>query len=1539
MAELIGISDDYEHVVTHVIFVHGLGGHHQTSWMATDELSTFWPKWIAIDKQVGVWSAGYEASPTKWMGSSMYLPDRGENILARLLLESTLKKGNIVFVTHSMGGLVVKQILRAADRDRLSRPEAESFLHRVKRVAFIGTPHFGSDLASSARLMNWIIRRSNAMEDLERNHAGLRDLNTWYRTFARNNHIENLVLTETQPVKVLGMIVRPDSSDPGVESNPIPIDACHISIIKPASQTSEVYLHVLDFINKPFENQHFDTLIVGALNKNTSVLQNLTNDVADSNETLKGVGDSLEVLLARSVGGVISPAIVDAEANKRLQAIRQRRFYGEYDYINQTKALAESVLRGDLSACSPPITMHILAWCARMLYKDDLALSKELLAQSKKLGSSEAIDIVDAIIKDADGHHADAIEALGKIDSIESRTTAFTLTSSGQGVHAGMQWLSSVGLKLSALGGGARLTALVKYLESESLLELSMVAKLITEEDFSNYPVLYHLVAQASLLPSVPEEFRSTVLGNTPFGSNDFPLSIEADAIEHRNTSRACFLKAAEIARSLTLPRAERYAADMALWLSLNDTVSKDSALAQLKLDMINPQVSLRRLSFALEFDLDIDLVAVEKEIDRQTALSGGKSEDAAVARFALAHTRGNHEAMAEYLCQHKTQLLSVLNSKAIVLVLIEVLARAGRIAEAEALIDDLDKYDSTPIEIKRAMRIVAEAKGSDPVQARLENFLNSGSLPDLNHLVKSLEDRSDWSQLKPYIADLFERTHDSVIGQRYIHALYEVADLNTLLQVLDQNPALCDSSLRMREYRCRALFELGRFESAREIINELRQQADSEDFKALEVSIVIASGDWDHLHVLVDSEWQARGNGTKLSLIRAAKLAAMIRSPRTKDLTIAAAMAGKEDPQTLISCYEIATRAGWKADSDTHSWIESAISLSGETGPARMVSLESLLDEAPQWRQRSENTAEMLRLGNIPQFAASRLLNTPFLNMLLYPFLANPQQSDIRKCSALYSFHGANNSVVHSAPKRVLLDISCLVTLEVIGISKEIFETFEEVSITHDLLLWLFEERQRIVFHQPSRVHDARELRDMISGGELTAFEASDTPSESLIELVGEELADTLETAKRWADDTGKQHIIVHPFPVHRPGSLTLTPVDLGEHESFFCSCMSVIEKLSNCGELTVAERGLCEAFLVSRTQSSERSVAIEDGATLYLDDVVVSYFQHLNILSKLHRAGLTAYVSAGQVRIANDLLEFDRFSKQGEQLIESIRCRARDEIKLGRLKVKLPIRTKKSDTSSSEFNHPTMTLFSEGQDVDWIVVDDRSLNKTELVTGGADSVHLTSTLALLNALVIKNVISVDRLWSIHTMLRRCSAIHVPVSTEELLSYLNASTIEADHIVESAELKAIRRSVLHARMLDTLNFSTEMPWFVQLSTACMSCIQTLWGAKIVESETAVRSSWLFSLIDARLWGNSFERSGISPIDAFKLQLSRLLLQVGGVPESNKEQYLQWIEINLLQELARNNISLYQDVVNDIGNFMLKLCTDTQARSEHAPKN
>lgn len=266
MADLHLMSGDSK-VKKHIVFIHGLGGDYLSTWQShshdntntTNETDTkvFWPEWLCEDiEDADIWSVGYNAPKFSILDPGMGLEDRAQNIYELLLTEEKLFRGELILVGHSLGGLIIKQILRLAS-DESNRSEAVEFVNRVSAVAFLATPHTGSDVAQMGNSifiklifkLLFFRQPSAATTALGRNDPKLRELNTWYRTWCQNKNIRHLILMETELTKIFFMIVKPDSADPGLKEKVIPVDKNHINISKPSSKDDEVYKHILQVVS------------------------------------------------------------------------------------------------------------------------------------------------------------------------------------------------------------------------------------------------------------------------------------------------------------------------------------------------------------------------------------------------------------------------------------------------------------------------------------------------------------------------------------------------------------------------------------------------------------------------------------------------------------------------------------------------------------------------------------------------------------------------------------------------------------------------------------------------------------------------------------------------------------------------------------------------------------------------------------------------------------------------------------------------------------------------------------------------------------------------------------------------------------------------------------------------------------------------------------------------------------------------------------------------------------------------------------------
>ena len=201
-----------------VIFVHGLGGDAYDTWRRAPNDNSFWPLWLAEDiAGLAVYTLAYEAPASNWLGTAMPLQDRAVNVLEILLGTPGLTDGPVIFICHSLGGLIVKQILLDLDRQKGRRPEAAALLDCVTQVIFLATPHTGSGKGSLLDRLRFLAWPSSITRTLVANDPTLRSINVDYRGLAddRRDTLHHLIFYETRGTPA-GVIVDEASADPGL---------------------------------------------------------------------------------------------------------------------------------------------------------------------------------------------------------------------------------------------------------------------------------------------------------------------------------------------------------------------------------------------------------------------------------------------------------------------------------------------------------------------------------------------------------------------------------------------------------------------------------------------------------------------------------------------------------------------------------------------------------------------------------------------------------------------------------------------------------------------------------------------------------------------------------------------------------------------------------------------------------------------------------------------------------------------------------------------------------------------------------------------------------------------------------------------------------------------------------------------------------------------------------------------------------------------------------------------------------------------------
>lgn len=232
-----------------ILFVHGLAGGPKLTW-TSENSGEFWPEWLCDDfPNIAVYSLGYPAGIfEKWAKREMDIFERAASALD-YLASSGIGNRPVVFITHSLGGILAKAILRKsceADDDDWKKVSIATRL-----MVFLATPHSGASLASVLKVV--FPRFSSKNIDLLSNGMGvLEDINQYYRDYANSrDDFKTVAYYEKYKIKNSILVVSRESADPGVKgTHPVAIDKDHINICKPCDRNDHVYVGIQRHIKR-----------------------------------------------------------------------------------------------------------------------------------------------------------------------------------------------------------------------------------------------------------------------------------------------------------------------------------------------------------------------------------------------------------------------------------------------------------------------------------------------------------------------------------------------------------------------------------------------------------------------------------------------------------------------------------------------------------------------------------------------------------------------------------------------------------------------------------------------------------------------------------------------------------------------------------------------------------------------------------------------------------------------------------------------------------------------------------------------------------------------------------------------------------------------------------------------------------------------------------------------------------------------------------------------------------------------------------------
>ncbi|XP_073075938.1 protein SERAC1 isoform X2 [Manis javanica] len=210
-----------EPIKADVLFIHGLMGAAFKTWRQQDServlpekisedearYTTCWPKtWLARDcPALRIISVEYDTSLSDWRArcpvERKSIAFRSNELL-RKLRAAGVGDRPMVWVSHSMGGLLVKKMLLEASK----KPEMNTVINNTRGIVFYSVPHHGSRLAEYSVNIRYLLFPSLEVKELSKDSPALKTLQDDFLEFAKDKNFQVLNFVETLPTHIGSMI-------------------------------------------------------------------------------------------------------------------------------------------------------------------------------------------------------------------------------------------------------------------------------------------------------------------------------------------------------------------------------------------------------------------------------------------------------------------------------------------------------------------------------------------------------------------------------------------------------------------------------------------------------------------------------------------------------------------------------------------------------------------------------------------------------------------------------------------------------------------------------------------------------------------------------------------------------------------------------------------------------------------------------------------------------------------------------------------------------------------------------------------------------------------------------------------------------------------------------------------------------------------------------------------------------------------------------------------------------------------------------------
>jgi tetratricopeptide (TPR) repeat protein len=454
-----------------------------------------------------------------------------------------------------------------------------------------------------------------------------------------------------------------------------------------------------------------------------------------------------------------------------------------------------------------------------------------------------------------------------------------------------------------------------------------------------------------------------------------------------------------------------------------------------------------------------------------------------------------------------------------------------------------------------------------------------------------------------------------------------------------------------------------------------------------------------------------------------------------------------------------------------------------------QMIPAPEVVTMIKQGREKNMSVADLYERGTAPIHGVAEALNTPLLHFFHTNLQYNEQQPDPAKQSVLFARHGTRVEVASVSPDSSLyLDVSALLLANHLNILDYVERGFKSIHIPLNTNLSLLKMRERLLASQPKRLEAISKVREVIREGKIRVAKSNSSNSSvtsiNLIESLGNDWVTLYEKAKQ------EGGYLLDYLPLSTlDGPIAELPQGA---ESHLINLKALIESLP-LSKVNKEQVLSALGYLVDGTLLYTQPRV---GRPLYMSGNIVEMLAQVNVLREV--------CDRYQVFIDESTdkeLEFTQFQDDRRQStlewLDQLLLRLRRGVQTGsyqflpQFRDEAP-RSKNHSLWGSELMSIAALIENPLPENSVLWADDRMITNWQSVHGKP----LVGVNEILKSLKDSQQISEDVYYQKLMQLRRGNVRFIPIKCDELLYHLRQSEVQQEEVVETDELKTLRRYV-----------------------------------------------------------------------------------------------------------------------------------------------